>query len=373
MTLLSPGINCVIDGQFGSTGKGKLASYLASRSSVHWATADFQPNAGHTTIFESEKFVLHAIPGGFVNRGARLYLTPASTLIVDDLLAEIEKLSKFDVASRLAIHPHAGIVTPEDAEEEKRTMQGIASTMKGTGAALARKIARRAKVAKDIPALSRWVADKTDEILACARIGGTILAESAQGFDLSLNHGTSYPFVTSRDVTTASILSNLGAPPQMMSRCWASMRTYPIRVGHLIVDGEKMGDSGPCYPDQQELTWDEVTKRSGYEVPLLERTTVTKRVRRVFTWSAQQYSRFLHSCQPTDIFLNFANYLDHTIEGERGPFTGREIAKKWPAVHDFCAEMDLQARRALPGAYVPTLRLLGTGPHNDEMIEMFES
>ena len=308
--LLSPGINVLIDGQWGSTGKGKLSAFLADSSDVVYNTADFQPNAGHTVVLGDKKFVTKAIPSGFVNLDARLYLSPASTINVDTLLSEIEMLEDYGVQNRLSIHPMAGVVTQEDIDEERQTMRGIASTMTGGGAALRRKIARKAITAQDIPELRRWVHDRTTDLAAVAHAGGTILAETAQGFDLSLNHGHKYPYTTSRDVTTAGVLANLGLPPQLMSRCWASMRTLPIRVGHLIVNGEKVGDSGPYYRDQQELTWQQVQAMTGSKSVAPELTTVTKRVRRIFTWSMMQYTRFLVSCHPTDIFINFVLMLE---------------------------------------------------------------
>jgi adenylosuccinate synthase len=67
----------------------------------------------------------------------------------------------------------------------------------------------------------------------------------------------------------------------------------PIRVG---------GDSGGCYPDQEELSWEEL----GLEP---EVTTVTNRVRRVFTYSRAQIEESCWWCQPDLVFLNFANYM----------------------------------------------------------------
>ncbi len=371
--LLSPGVNVLIDGQFGSTGKGKLSAYLAGRSDVVWNTADFAPNAGHTVVIDGKKFITKTIPSGFVNRDARLFLTSASTINVDTLLKEVEMLADYNVAHRLSIHPTAGVVTPEDIAEEQQTMQGIASTMTGGGAALRRKIARKALVAKDIPALAQWVNDRTQDILISARRGATVLAESAQGFDLSLNHGLQYPYTTSRDVTTSNVLANLGAPPQLMARCWASMRTFPIRVGHLVVDGQKQGDSGPYYPDQKELTWDEVAAVTGSPDVKPELTTVTKRVRRVFTWSGMQWAKFLQVCQPTDVFLNFTNYLDANIAGRKGPIDLGTLRSDHPNTRDLIERMKIAASSIVMGLRPPEwprIRLLGTGAADDEMLRI---
>lgn len=368
--LLSPGINVLIDGQWGSTGKGKLSAYLADKSDVVWNTADFQPNAGHTVVIGGKSYVTKTIPSGFVNRDARLYLTPASTINVATLLKEIELLEDFQVADRLSIHPNAAVVTEDDILDERATMKGIASTMTGGGSALRKKIARKGVLARDVPELARWIHDRTSDVLAVARDGGRVLAESAQGFDLSLNHGMQYPFVTSRDVTTANVLANLGAPPQLMSRCWASMRTFPIRVGHLFDEnGVKLGDSGPFYPDQEELSWADISKRAGTSKSLIELTTVTKRVRRIFTWSDQQYAKFLSMCQPTDIFLNFVNYLDDNIENVGGVHPPLTLVA-FPKVAEHVLRMRGTAADVFGHRGTPRISLLGTGPSHEHMIEV---
>jgi adenylosuccinate synthase len=62
------------------------------------------------------------------------------------------------------------------------------------------------------------------------------------------------------------------------------------------------GNSGDCYPDQHELSWEDI----GVEPEL---TTVTKRPRRVFTWSRHQVSDAFEANLPDVVFINFCNYL----------------------------------------------------------------
>lgn len=357
------GANVVIDGQWGSTGKGKLAAFLAHSCPVDYATADFQSNAGHTVVLGNDTFVVHHIPAGFVNLDATLYLAPAATITVDMLLQEIEALEKFRVADRLKIHPHVAVIRDEDVKHEKQALQGIASTMKGVGSALARKVQRNAVLAKDEPKLQPFIADLTHDLCIAARMGAPILVETAQGFDLSLNHGTTYPFVTSRDVTVGSALSNVGLPASVLANVWGSLRTFPIRVGNLIVDGVEVGHSGPHYPDQVEMTWQEISNRRPNKPPVQEITTVTKRVRRVFTWSNTQFSRFMLVNRPTHLFLNFVNYLDARLEN--CDYRLRLTVSDFPAVDNFIRN----CRRFLKwGAEGCDFRLLGTGPANDHMV-----
>lgn len=133
--------------------------------------------------------------------------------------------------------------------------------------------------------------------------GLNILLESGQGFDLSLNHGLSYPYCTSIDVLPSTLLSGLGLHPYFLGNVMMTLRTYPIRVGNpKNKNGEEIGYSGPVWDDSNELCWEDLNQ-------LPELTTVTKRVRRIFTWSYKQYLNSLRFIKPTHVFLNFVNYL----------------------------------------------------------------
>lgn len=348
--------NVIIDGQWGSTGKGKLVGYIAKRSEIAVATCDFQTNAGHTWVSDAgEKYVVQQVPTSFLNDKCILCINPGATINTSKLLEEIER---YNISTRLYIHPHAAIIEPEDTLRENDTVRHIASTMKGCGSALSRKIQRikGVRLAKDIPELEEFIANTSEIVQRTLLIGGTVLVETAQGFDLSLNHGWEYPYTTSRDVTVASALSNAGIPVQKVGNIWGSLRTYPIRVGN--VEG---GESGPYYPDQSELTWPLITEWSGSKEKIEEITTVTKRIRRVFTWSDQQFNRFLNYNCPTHIFLNFINYLDMKLQSVR---TTQSLSNK--ALTFVRLLNDYLLRETTAGR----VALLGTGSRDSDMIEM---
>jgi len=90
--------------------------------------------------------------------------------------------------------------------------------------------------------------------------------------------------------------------PSYLGKVAVCIRTYPIRVGNIVKDGVEIGYSGPFYPDSVETSWEEI----GVEPEL---TTVTGRVRRVATFSMQQYKNMLNHLRPDYVFLNFANYM----------------------------------------------------------------
>lgn len=362
-------MNIVLDGQWGSTGKGKLAAWLAEEYAVELAVCDFQTNAGHTVVMDDgTKHVLQQLPvAAAVRRDCVLAINAGASLTLGKLFEEIDA---FDAADRLIIHPHAVIVTDSCREFEAQNLNRISSTLKGCGAALGMKAMRHPSVvlAKDVPELRKWVRDTTPVILDFLASGKMVMGEGAQGFDLSLNHGHEYPYVTSRDVSTASFLSNACLPPQMLGHVYGCVRTFPIRVGNAFdAAGEQIGHSGPWYKDQEELSWEDVTRISDSKVDLLERTTVTQKVRRVFTFSFQQYEKFVRACAPTHIFLNFVNYIDARATGVRE-------WKSLPAeVHTFVRELRTSGARAVnafTNLPIPEVKFLGTGPKMSDMVEV---
>jgi adenylosuccinate synthase len=93
--------------------------------------------------------------------------------------------------------------------------------------------------------------------------------------------------------------------PRLLGDVILVVRTYPIRVGHIYDDkGVKIGDSGPFFPDSKELMWEQIGVTP-------EITTVTKRVRRVATFSQMQYDKALEELAPDYVHLSFCDYMNH--------------------------------------------------------------
>jgi adenylosuccinate synthase len=277
---------------------------------------------------------------------------------------------------RTHIHPHACVLTSDHADRAKKTGARIAGTMKGTGHALADKLLRKqeAVLAKHMRSINALVTD-TRGVLRDALRTGPVLNEMAQGFDLSLNWGREWPYCTSRDVTVGTALNNAGLPASCLGDVWGVIRPFPIRVGNIYKDdGNKgmfndmdekrlVGWSGPCWDDQRELTWDEVTKLSGSPTPLLEKTTVTQRVRRVFTFSTRQLREFCIANEPSHLFVNFIQYLDWSVAGTTDP----HVLMASEPVRKFLVLVETIAKTYNQYAKVA---VVGTGAKHSEMVEL---
>lgn len=289
----------IMGGQWGSEGKGLFAGYMAMQRQPDAVVSQFGPNAGHTWIEGNRPIVFKSLPVASIAKSVKsVFLGPGSVINPSLLRLELKELGPLLDGKVVYVHEAVAILREEDAFLERGGLTHIASTMQGTSEAMIRKIRRKEMLParKSLEGMQLRVVGHeayTDLMGQCRMVQ----VEGSQGMDLSINSGFEYPYVTSRDCTPAQILADCAIHPKDLIGIYACIRTYPIRVGN--VPG---GTSGPCYPDQVELSWKDIGQPE-------ELTTVTKRVRRVFSFSDMQTERLLREVKPTGIFLNFANYI----------------------------------------------------------------
>lgn len=288
-----PGAFGLVDGQFGSTGKGLAAALLANLFplNVDVVTSNAGPNSGHTSYYKGEKIVLKQLPTFSVvakkmGYNVRTYLNAGAVIDPETLYGE---LVEHDMFANTSVNPHAARIEGHHLDTDVATTQRIGSTGKGMGPAIAQKIMRQpdAVYGYDAPNWARL--EPNPEWLLHRQVA---LVEVSQGYSLGINAGF-YPYCTARDCTIGAALSDAQIHPSFLHDTMMVVRTYPIRVA---------GTSGDGYRDQEETTWDGI----GQEPEL---TTVTKKVRRVFTWSDIQFRKAVAANRPGVIFLNFCNYL----------------------------------------------------------------
>jgi len=297
-------VDMIVDLQYGSTGKGLIAGYLATKNEYDTVINANMPNAGHTFIDnKSNKMVHKVLPNGIVSpKLENVMIGPGSVFDVDRLSKEVAIAKKFGYmkSARIYIHPNAVPLRDEYVAAEKAYSR-IGSTRQGSAAAMVAKI-ERDTFDSVILADSQDMIDRIHKIPGCTMathedwmglltMADKVLAEGAQGFSLSLN-GRFYPYCTSRDTGPARFLSDMGIPHYMLKKVIGTARTYPIRVA---------GESGGYYDDQAEISWGDIKVKEA-------RTTVTNKVRRVFTFSHKQMKEAIWYMGPDEIFLNFCNY-----------------------------------------------------------------
>jgi adenylosuccinate synthase len=297
----------VVGGQYGSEGKGKVSAFITKQENIDICARCGGPNSGHSFVDESGRVVvLRQLPTGFVNPRTRL-LVPAGALIDPVVLKqEIESLGL--PVARVGIDQNSFIIEEEDRETERSLglHERLSSTLCGVGAAQSRRVLRAetAKLAKDVtrerPWIGKYLTDVSEEVNTALDHEKKVLIEGTQGFGLSLYHSQHYPKTTSRDTTAAGFLSEVGVSPLRVSEVVVVFRTFPIRVAG--VQAGPLGD---------EITWEQIRKESGYPHSIEERTSVTKKVRRVARFDWQLAGGAITVNRPTRIAINGLDLLNY--------------------------------------------------------------
>jgi len=368
------------DGGAGSSGKGALNAWLATRYKFSLATNNWATNAGHfVEWFDKDKkrhrVLNQHICSAFFDPNMELYINPGASIDIKILTEEIRQLEDehgFSIKSRLTIHPHANVITDEDKAQEKAIIKS-GSTFKGCGAALARKTMRvpGGKLAKDYDELSPYIKDRTEEINDMVAKGASILIEGSQGIDLDINFAE-FPHVTSRQTHPTQLVADAGLPCQAITNTIINLRTNPIRINNQSAANDKETCYTGNYWDAAEISWETVALRAGFaslvefeqEYGFAMMTSVTKKVRRIFEFP-QKRMEFVHKLVGGNLYdsnvlysLNFINFIDRTV---RGVTTEKELMT--PKVTEWI-------KTNLTPIIGNKLAWIRTGPIHEEMVEI---
>jgi adenylosuccinate synthase len=266
----------VVGAQWGDEGKGKIVHFLGEGADwvVRYQGGD---NAGHTVVFDGQKYALHLIPSGILQPGVKNVIGDGVVVNPRAFVDEIKMLEKrgIKVRGRLFLSLAAHVILPyhvylDTLREEGG--RGIGTTKKGIGPCYEDKVARigirvadyldasafRALVRQNLkvraadltkvkslkkieeevfdgyPARRRFLAEfaaDTGLLLDGARRkGAKLLLESAQGSMLDLDHGT-YPFVTSSSPVAGGACVGAGIGPTTITAVNGVTKAYTTRVG----------------------------------------------------------------------------------------------------------------------------------------------
>ncbi|CAJ1000736.1 MULTISPECIES: adenylosuccinate synthase [Bacillales] len=301
----------VVGTQWGDEGKGKITDYLAESAEV---VARYQGgnNAGHTIIFDGNKYKLHLIPSGIFYKDKICVIGNGMVIDPKALVAELDYLHGFGFSTKnLKISDRAHVIMPyhiklDSVEEESRGQNKIGTTRKGIGPAYMDKAARIGIRIADLldkdefaRKLERNLAEKNrllekmyntsgfdlneilEEYLGYAEIirpyvtdtsvvlndaidrGNRVLFEGAQGVLLDIDQGT-YPYVTSSNPIAGGVTIGSGVGPTKINQVIGVAKAYTTRVG-----------DGPFLTELTDATGDYI-REAGFEYG-----TTTGRPRRV--------------------------------------------------------------------------------------------
>lgn len=306
--MLDRNVDAIVGGFYGSEGKGGVVARIAPEYDVLIRVGG--PNAGHTVVKDGNRHCFYHVPSGALhNERATLVLGPGANIHLPTLFKEVEAAESLgvDIKSRLCIDPQANIITEEDRTAEADVVASVGSTGQGVGRATAGRILQRGlgrTLARDCGELKPMLLRSLSIYEQAYRSGARMLLEGTQGTGLSLYHGP-YPYTTSRDTTISGTAGEAGIAATRIDQAIVVLRSYVIRVA-----SPEGGTSGPMY---KELEWEDVAKTAGVDGPTLrerERTSTTKRLRRVglFDWTLMSKALLLNGA--TSLALTFADYLD---------------------------------------------------------------
>lgn len=301
----------VVGSQWGDEGKGKITDFLSQNAEViaRYSGGD---NAGHTIMFNGEKFALRLMPSGIFFPKKINVIGNGTVLNPEHLVEEIDNLTARGVSvDNLRISDRAHVILPyhivlDRLQEEAKKGDKIGTTGKGIGPAYMDKAARvgirmadlleketfEAKLRTNLAEknslfqnvygadplkfedifepfyeygqrLKEYVTDTSVVLNDALDAGKRVLFEGAQGNMLDIDQGT-YPYVTSSNPVAGGVTIGSGVGPNKINKVVGVIKAYTSRVG-----------DGP-FPTELHDAIGDFIREAGHEYG-----TVTKRPRRI--------------------------------------------------------------------------------------------
>jgi len=326
----------VVGGFFGDEGKGKLTAYLALRDRpAIVARGGVGPNAGHTVQTEGKTYSLRMIPSGFVSKDSRLLIGPGVLVNPSILIKEVELTGS---KNRTGVDRQCAIIEQKHIDQETQSehlSKKIGVTKSGVGACNADRALRSAKLAKEIPELSDFLTDVSEEINKTLSDERDVLLEGSQGTFLSLFHGT-YPYCTSKDVCASAICSDVGVGPTEVDEVIVVFKAFVTRVGEGPLEGQ--------------LTEEEARSRGWQEYG-----TVTRRPRRAAPFDFELARKAVHLNGATQAAITKMDVVFPEVAGLK------RFEKLPPKANAFVNKVE----KAIG---IP-VTLIGTGPSDEDLID----
>lgn len=258
----------VIDGAAGSCGKAKVVGEIATDQNINLGAAvtNCMPNAGHTFVDEKgHATVFRNIPVSAVNPNTELFIGPGSAIDMKVFKDEYKRVKKYLGDRKIYVHEMVPLIMARHKNYERKHIKS-GSTFKGCGAVSSEKVLRDAKL-EFFKTFQNAILCSNDEWLDrlyshLDNASEYTILEGSQGCDLSLNHSGNYPYVTSRNVSTAQLLADSGISPEKLLDTIMVIRPFPIRISNITKDGEYIYTG--AYGTGAELTWSQINLASLY-------------------------------------------------------------------------------------------------------------
>ncbi len=259
----------VIDGEAGSCGKAKVIGEIATDKSIELGASvtNCMPNAGHTFVDEfGHATIFRNIPVSAVNPNTELFIGPGSAIDMGIFENEYENVKEYLGNRKIYVHEMVPLIEERHKQYEKKKIKS-GSTFKGCGAVTHEKVIRD-KNLKFFKSYKNAIVCSNNEWFErlynhLDNKEEYVMLEGAQGCDLDLNHSGNYPYVTSRNVSTAQLLADSGISAERLLQTIMVIRPFPIRISNITESGQIIytGD----YGTGNELTWTQINLASMHQ------------------------------------------------------------------------------------------------------------
>lgn len=302
---IKPNVTVITGCYWGDEGKGRAAFYECKDADM-CIRATGGNNAGHTIVYNGEKYALHLIPSGIINEHTVCGIGPGVVIDPQILIEEIEMLQKSGInvsPENLIIASNAHIIMPyhkvADAFQESLKPNKVGTTGKGIGPTYSDKCNRIGLRMGDLllsdndllhkiymprnyyhntfeafsykfdtvclysgalldlcryyrEILAPYIKNWNSCINPALANGKKIVIEGAQAYKLDIDHGD-YPYVTSSNCNTSGTLSGAGIGPIYVKDVIGVLKSYCSRVGE-----------GP-FPTEQNNKIGDIIRDLGHE------------------------------------------------------------------------------------------------------------
>src|SRR5574344_1855690 len=155
---------------------------------------------------------------------------------METFIEEYENVKHYLGDRKIYVHEMVPLIEQRHKKYERQNIKS-GSTLKGCGAVIQDKVIRdeRLKFFKTfknaiVCSNSEWLEGLYGHLDSPNEL---IMLEGAQCCDLSLNHSGNYPYVTSRNVSTAQLLADSGISANRLLQTIMVIRPFPIRISNI--------------------------------------------------------------------------------------------------------------------------------------------
>lgn len=224
----------VVGLQSGDEGKGKICDSLMSQYDI-CVRYSGSCNTGATVWVDGTKYKFHHLPVSLLQHKPA-YIASACLLDPEKLLKEIEvyRALGIDVDRLLRISPDCHVITAKHISLDtaaENSEAAVGSTKRGVGPCASDKFGRRGIRLESLPEFEKYFADIGMLVDTHFQNGESVLFEGSQGTLLDVDHGLTYPNISTTSNIAGAACASVGMGPTLIDGVLGVFKPYITKVG----------------------------------------------------------------------------------------------------------------------------------------------